>query len=106
MKIENRVKELENFYGECAKIFDTEHQYRDGVPRSKVNRDCEIYTPCTRATRWGGRSPGNGRFPGFGLIRVFGTVVHISIHTPKKISATITGLEEALLYLREEMNNG
>ena len=105
MKVEEKVKEEEDFYGKCAEILGTEHQYRDGVPRPKIDRDGKIYTPATKASRWGGREPGNGRFPGFGIIRAFGNTVQINLNKPKKISAIIEGKEEALAFLRKEVNN-
>lgn len=105
MKIEKRVKEEENFYGLCAEILGTEHQYRDDVPRPKRDREGKRYFPTTKSTRWGGREPGNGRFPGFGLIRLhWPDLVLIRLHHPKKIYANITGRDEALQYLRQAMN--
>ena len=105
MKIEERVKVEEEFYSDCAEILGTEHEYRDCVPRPKMHRDGEVYIPSTMATRWGGREPGNGRFPGFGIIRLFGDTVQIRLTKPKQISATSDGREEALAFIREEVNN-
>ena len=105
MKVEKRVKLEEDFYGRCAEILGTEHQYRDGVPRPKMDREGKMYTPSSRATRWGGREPGNGRFSGFGLIRLFGNTVQINLTKPKRISAIIDGREEALAFLEKEVNN-
>ena len=107
MKIEERVKIEENFYRLCAEILGTEHQYRDGVPRPKWSGVTnEMYTPSTRATRWGGREPGNGRFPGFGSIRLhWPDLVLIRLRHPKRIFANIEGRDEALQYLRQEMNS-
>lgn len=105
MKIEDRVKLEEDFYGECAEILGTEHQYRDGVPRPKIDRDGKIYTPTSRGTRWGGREPGNGRFPGFGLIRLFGNTVQIQLTEPKRLSGIFNSKQEALSFLRKELSN-
>lgn len=106
MKIEEKVKIEEDFYGECAEILGTEHEYRDQVPRPKVSRDGVVYTPSTTQTRWGPRTPGNGRFPGFGLIRLFWpNTVQINLTKPKIISITIEGREQALDYLRKEVGN-
>ena len=105
MKLEERVKEEENFYRLCAEILGTEHQYRDGVPRPKVDREGKSYIPSSRSTRWGGREPGNGRFPGFGSIRLhWPDLVLIRLNRPKKIYANITGRDEALQYLKQEVN--
>ena len=106
MKREETVKVIEDFYGQCAEILGTEHQFRDGVPGPKMDRNGNIYTPTTRATRWGGREPGNGRFPGFGMIRLFWPdTVQINLLKPKRISITIDGREEALSFLRKEVEN-
>ena len=101
MKVEEKVKYEEDFYGKCAEILGTEHEFRDCVPRPKIDRDGKIYTPATKASRWGGREPGNGRFPGFGIIRAFGNTVQINLTKPKRISAIIEGRDEALAFLRE-----
>jgi len=106
MKIEEKVKVIEDFYGECAEILGTEHEYSDQVPRPKISRHGIRYIPTTKQTRWGPRTPGNGRFPGFGMIRLFWPdTVQIIITRPKTISITIEGREKALDYLRKEMEN-
>ncbi len=91
------------FYKECTKIVGTESEYTD-LPRSpkKYSRETgELYQPMTRATRWGGREPGNGRFPGLGLIRCFGaSCIQINIKNPT-LSETYESYEEALDALRE-----
>ena len=101
MNRENIVKETEDFYGRCAEILGTEHEFRDCVPRPKMDRNGKMYTPATKATRWGGREPGNGRFQGFGIIRAFGNTVQINLTKPKRISAIIEGRDEALAFLRK-----
>lgn len=78
--------DLDYFYNECAAILGTTHEG-------------EAFTHYRR-TRWNNRTPGRGRFPGSGLIRVFGRVVHINIRSPVLVQATIEGLPEALDYLR------
>lgn len=64
MKVEEKVKIEEDFYGECAEILGTEHEYRDCVPRPKIDREGQKYMPATKATRWGGREPGKRAFSG------------------------------------------
>ena len=105
MKIEEKVKVIEDFYGSCAEILGTEHEFRDHIPRPKMSRTGEIYTPSTANTRWN-RPLGNGRFPGFGMIRLFWPeTVQIQLSRPKAISITIEGREKALDYLRKEVGN-
>ena len=58
----------EEFYEECAKLLGTQYEY--------VN----VITNTRRTNRWGPRQPGNGRFPGIGLIRWFSpTCIHVAI---------------------------
>ena len=82
---------LEDFYAECAAILECEHVG-------------EAFTHYKR-TRWNNRTPGRGRFPGRGIIRVFGTKVHISLNAPKAIHRIIEGQDEALAFLRSEVDS-
>ena len=86
-----RHMDLDDFYGECAAILGFDHEG-------------EAFTHYKR-TRWNNRRAGRGRFPGSGLIRVFGNVVHISIREPVMVQRTIEGLPEALAYLRACVDN-
>lgn len=45
------------FYARCGEILGIEHDWQEPVPRR---------------TRWNTRNLGNGRFPGFGLVQMFG----------------------------------
>ena len=49
----------EEFYETCSKILGIPHEY---------------HTPYKRKTRWNARVLGNGRFPGFGTIQIFGPI--------------------------------
>jgi hypothetical protein len=51
-------------------------------------------------TRWNNRIAGQGRYPGFGTVRLFGDVVHIALRHPVAFHATIEGREEALERMR------
>lgn len=85
------------FYAACAELLGTEHHWRDSRPRPRVDRlTGALYTPSTRATRWGGREPGNGRFPGFGLIRCFGHRVQVALKAPVRCTAVFASRREAL----------
>lgn len=72
----------EAFYAECAALLGTSY---DCVPFSYGRR-----------TRWNNRSAGSGRFPGFGLIRVFSDdEVHVHLHSPEPL--TFRGSKEEVL---------
>lgn len=70
------------FYDACAAILGTTY-------------DCEPFQHAYR-TRWNNRRPGGGRFPGFGLVRLFGDDVQIALHHPVPLSATVHGRQAAL----------
>lgn len=75
----------EEFYQKCSEILDIEHKFKT------------IWKNERRSGRWGPREPGNGRFPGFGLIRWFGpNYIHM---TGKGINKSFTSPENALEYL-------
>lgn len=77
----------EDFYAECAAILNT---VVDG----------EAF-PYHKRTRWNNRKPGRGRFPGFGIIRAFGDLVHMHLYSPIRIEKVFLGKDEALAFLRE-----
>lgn len=63
------LEDKEVFYGACADAL--------GIPH-------EFHKPVRRRTRWNNRLLGNGRFPGFGLVRLHGAaVIIISRHGTK-----------------------
>jgi len=70
------------FYTMCASILDIEIE----------DHSFSHY----KRTRWNNRSPGNGRFPGFGLIRIYGDMIHI---TTKNNNMTFASKSEALTWL-------
>ena len=76
-------EEKEEFYTECARILNIEH---------------EFITPVPRRTRWNTRLLGNGRYPGFGLIQCFGSQIRIISKTGTKMFNTY---EEVYRYLNE-----
>ncbi len=92
----------EKFYAACAAILRVGHPYTDKTPAVRVDPHTLVaYRPPTRATRWGGREPGNGRFPGFGLARMFASDrVQLVITRPVSINRTFESPEAALAYLR------
>lgn len=50
-------QEKQDFYKRCSEILGIDHVWN---------------TPVPHRTRWNNRNIGNGRFPGFGLIRIYG----------------------------------
>lgn len=58
----------EEFYIECERILGVPHE---GAP-----------FPYYKRTRWNNRTAGQGRYPGRGIVRVFGSQVHIALTDP------------------------
>ncbi|ASJ62878.1 hypothetical protein SMB554_27870 (plasmid) [Sinorhizobium meliloti] len=74
------------FYNECSRILGAPHAYRN---------------PPGRITRWNNRVAGNGRFPGRGLIRMFGPHhIQIALRRPVELNLLCRSEEEALKVLR------
>ena len=76
-------EEKEYFYNECSKILNIEHSFN---------------IPVKRRNRWNTRNLGNGRFPGFGLIRCFGSIILI---TNKNGTYKFNTYEDVYEYLRD-----
>lgn len=70
------------FYAACAAILGTVY-------------DCTPFTGHVR-NRWNNRKPGGGRFPEFGLIRLFGDHVHVAIQSPYHLNLAVRGRRTAL----------
>ena len=96
MKEEERML-VERFYQKCGELLGMTYTagapqklglYRDGSQRQSTN-----------ASRWGGREPGSGRFPGYGIIRVFGNKVHVALHTPDTVTKWFDSHMEVLTFL-------
>lgn len=74
----------EEFYNKIAELLGTQHVY---------------VQPVTYMRRWGKRTPGNGRFPGHGVIRVHASDrIHFAFYTPA-FSKTFKSFDEALVGL-------
>lgn len=77
----------EAFYDECSRILGAPYSYR--AP------------PYRKLTRWNNRAPGNGRFPGYGLIRMFGPHhIQIALRRPAEINRLCHSEEEAFTALK------
>jgi len=80
MKAEQHALE-EDFYRECARLLDAVHTYRPWIGRPP--------------NRWNNRHPGNGRFPGFGTIRLYApNHIHVSLHQPVSLNRTCRSVDE------------
>ena len=78
------------FYEECDKIFGQSHL----PPTTQRYRG-----------RWGPRTPGSGRFEGYGLVRWFSpSLVHISLRQQVALQTYMTA-HEALVRIAEIVNN-
>lgn len=82
-------KEKELFYEECGKILGVNHDFTVAYHGYKY------------ANRWTNRNPGNGRYPGFGVIQMFGAkCIHIALTAPQAVTKTVTSAEDAYALLR------
>lgn len=72
------------FYKRCGEIIGIPHQWQE---------------PVARRTRWNNRKLGNGRFPGFGVIRTFG--VHFHIMSKEHGIHRLTSEEEVYAFLEK-----
>lgn len=92
---------VEEFYKKCEEILGTKTNYKKQNLYVKVDRNTgKTYKVPTKATRWGGREPGNGRFLDHGLIRVFGKKIHVSLNNPP-LNDIFDSFESALKALRK-----
>ena len=82
----------QGFYQKCAELL--------GVPDTYSPR---IYN---RITRWNNRMAGNGRFEGFGIIRLIsGSHVHIALRHPIRASKWFSNPDEALEWLETNVKS-
>lgn len=77
------LEEKEAFYDRVAEALGMEHEFR---------------TPNRRRTRWNNRKLGNGRFPGFGLVRVHGSMIQV---ISRYGSPSFSNPEDAIAWLRD-----
>jgi hypothetical protein len=75
----------QGFYQACAELLDVKHAYRR--------------FPYAKPTRWNNRAAGNGRYPGVGLVRLFGKSVHVQLRAPHKVNRLFSSHAEALSFL-------
>jgi hypothetical protein len=87
----------ETFYQRCAEILNCDHDFVPIIDRY----DDEGNKYLSNHSRWVGREPGNGRFENFGVIRHFGSVIHLSFKTTTK---QFTNEEDVFEFLKDYMN--
>jgi hypothetical protein len=75
--------EKKAFYELCSTILNIPHEWNDPVPRR---------------TRWNTRLIGNGRFPGFGLIRPYGRQIMV---TSKQGTKMFSSCDQVYEFLRK-----
>ena len=74
-------EEKKEFYARCSEILGIEHEWNDPVPRR---------------TRWNNRVIGNGRFPGFGLIRFYDKQIMVTSKRGTRMFKTCAAVYEFL----------
>ena len=75
------------FYQACAELLNAEH--------------IGAAFPYYKRNRWNNREPGRGRYPGCGIIRDFGSTVHVALTAPIELMRTFNSRDEALTVLTE-----
>jgi hypothetical protein len=75
----------QGFYQAYAELLGVNHAYRR--------------FPYAKPTRWNNRAAGNGRYPGVGLVRLFGKSVHVQLRAPHNVNRWFSSREEALSFL-------
>jgi hypothetical protein len=74
-------EEKKAFYAQCGNILGIEHVWNEPVPRR---------------TRWNNRAIGNGRFPGFGLVRCYGKQIMVTSKRGTRMFDTCDAVYEYL----------
>lgn len=84
--------ELEGqFYQECARLLSVPYTYTPWTGRGP--------------NRWNNRHAGNGRFDGFGTIRMFSpNCIHLSLRAPRPINCVVRSVEEVYALLQRHAN--
>lgn len=82
----------EEFYNKCAELLGAEHEY---LPFTHYKR-----------TRWNNRTPGSGRYPGYGIIRKFGNKIHVALTNPINHHGIYDNEEAVFTFLRSLEKSG
>jgi hypothetical protein len=96
-KIEPNVEQ--EFYDKCAQLLGTTHEYDEWVRYTRVDRETgEQYI--RDRSRWGPRKVGNGRYPGFGMIRRFGpSHIHVALTLPVSVNRVFSSEQDVYDFL-------
>lgn len=79
----------DRFYARCAELLGTTHTY---IPWP---------SPTRGPNRWNNRHAGNGRFSGFGTIRMYGpNSIHVSLRHPRIINRAFRSTDAVYEFLR------
>lgn len=91
----NETSSVEQFYQDVAELLGVDSNY-------EYNR----YTHGGKyRTRWNNRTPGNGRFEGYGLVRFFGpSCIQVVLHKPVIINRVFNSTEEVLEALKKALD--
>ena len=81
------ILSMSEFYNKCAELLGTEY-------------DCKPF-PWYKRTRWNNRAPGSGRYPGFGIIRKFGSQIHVALQRPVQHHGIYNSENEVLQFLQD-----
>ena len=88
------------FYERVAAILNAPHDY-NSYNDVIFRYDKETGIKCgTNSSRFVGRQPGTGRFPGIGTVRHYGSAIHISLNNPR-VQKICASEEEAISFLTE-----
>jgi hypothetical protein len=88
MKVENQGVE-QGFYEECARLLRVPYTYTPWP------------SPTRGPNRWNNRHPGNGRYEGYGTIKMYGpNVIHVALRTPHVINCVCKSTDEVFTLLR------
>ena len=80
----------QGFYNRCAELLCVPHTYKP------------FATFAQKRTRWYNREPGNGRFEGCGLIRMYSpNLIHVCLKRPFKINRWFSDPEDVIKLLKE-----
>lgn len=78
------------FYNRCAELLGVEYI-------------CTPF-PYETKTRWNNRKPGEGRYPGYGLIRHFGGNIHVTLRHPVIHNKVYTSENDVYEFLKTLTN--
>lgn len=93
--------DYEDFYEQCARLLGAQyerHEIRESHERLRYDGSVSN----NYRNRWNNRDPGNGRYPGRGIIRHFGSVIQVALYDPPvsgyyaSVDYALTAIENAV----------